>query len=490
MIDYQTYCKIKDCHERQQLSVAQTARALGLHAQTVAKWVTCSQYRARQTVPRSSRLDPFKARVVRLLESHPYSAQQIFQRLREAGFDGGFTIVKDYVRTVRPVRREAFLKLSFAPGECAQVDWGEFGSIGVGSTRRRLSFFVMVLCYSRLMYVEFTVSQTMEHFLAAHEHAFAAFQGCPARLMIDNLKSAVLTRVVGEAPVFNARFADFARHWGFDITACNLAKGNEKGRVENGVGYIKKNFLNGLDFLDFSAVNPAAQVWLATIANVRIHGQTHQRPMDLFKEEQSRLQPLNPMPYDVGSIKSQRASKQFRVALDTNHYSAPAEYASQPLTVKAYPDRVCIYHQDKLVARHVRQFDRHQDYEDPDHPKELLAQRHKAREQRLLKQFLSLSRHALVYVEGIEQRRANPRHHLRKIVALSEIYGVDAVDRAIQDDIAFAAYSCEYIANILEMRARQTPEPGALHLTRRQDLLDIQIAPPDLSLYEDHGDDP
>ncbi|MFZ4539432.1 hypothetical protein [Propionivibrio sp.] len=118
----------------------------------------------------------------------------------------------------------------------------------------------------------------------------------------------------------------------------------------------------------------------------------------------------------------------------------------------------------------------------------LLEQRHNAREQRLLKQFLSLSRHAQAYVEGIEQRRVNPRHHLRKIVALSEIYGVDAVDRAIQDGIAFAAYSCEYIANILEMRARETPEPGALHLTR-QDLLDIEIPAPDLSLYEGHGDE-
>ena len=296
MIDYETYCKIKDCHERQRLTIAQTARALGLHAQTVAKWVHRAQYRARQALPRSSRLDPFKARIVRLLESHPYSAQQIYQRLREEGFDGGFTIVKDYVRQVRPPRREAFLKLSFAAGECAQLDWGEYGSIGVGSTRRRLSFFVMVLCYSRLMYVEFTVVQTMEHFLAAHEHAFAAFQGCPTRLMIDNLKSAVLNRVVGEAPVFNARYLDFSRHWGFDISPCNVAKGNEKGRVENGVGYVKKNFLNGLDFLDFSAVNPAAQVWLATIANVRLHGETHQRPVDLFKQEQSRLRPLNPLP--------------------------------------------------------------------------------------------------------------------------------------------------------------------------------------------------
>jgi transposase len=489
MINYETYCKIRDYHERERLTIAQIARALGVHAQTVAKWVKRSQFRARQPAPRSSRLDPFKAQIVRLLETHPYSAQQIFQRLREDGFAGGFTILKDYVRKVRPVRREAFLKLSFAPGECAQLDWGEYGSIGVGSTRRRLSFFIMVLCYSRLMYVEFTVSQTMEHFLAAHEHAFAAFHGIPARLMIDNLKSAVLQRVVGEAPVFNPRYLDFARHWGFDISPCNVAKGNEKGRVENGVGYVKKNFLNGLDFLDFSAVNPAAQVWLAAIANVRIHGETHQRPVDLFIEEQPRLRPLNPMPYDIASVKSLRASKQFRVALDTNHYSVPAEYASQRVTLKATPDWVCIYHQDKLIARHVRSYDRRKDIEDPDHPKALLAQRRNAREQRLLVQFLSLSRHAQVYYEGIEQRRLNPRHHLRKIVALSEIYGVQAVERAIQDGIAFHAYSCEYIANILEMRARALPEPGALHLTRRQDILDIEIAAPDLSPYEIDDDE-
>ncbi len=240
MIDYETYCKIKDCHERQRLTIVQTARALGLHAQTVAKWMKCAQYRQRQSAPRTSRLDPFKAQVVRLLETHPYSAQQVFQRLREAGFDGGLTIVKDYVAKVRPPRREAFLKLSFAPGECAQIDWGEYGSIGVGSTRRRLSFFVMVLCYSRLMYVEFTVSQTMEHFLACHEHAFHLFHGCPAKIMVDNLRSAVLRHAIGEAPVYNARYLDFSRHWGFTIAACNARSGNEKGRVENGVGYVKK----------------------------------------------------------------------------------------------------------------------------------------------------------------------------------------------------------------------------------------------------------
>jgi transposase len=150
MIDYETYCKIRDHHDRQKLTVTQTARALGLHPQTVANWVRVAQYRPRRSRPRASRLDPFKGQVLRLLETHPYSAQQIFQRLVEAGFAGGLTIVKNYVRKVRPPRREAYLKLSFAPGECAQVDWGEYGSIAVGSTRRRLSFFVMVLCYSRL----------------------------------------------------------------------------------------------------------------------------------------------------------------------------------------------------------------------------------------------------------------------------------------------------------------------------------------------------
>jgi transposase len=489
MIDYETFCKIHDHHDRQGLTIAQTARALGLHAQTVAKWVKQTQYRARAPAARTSRLDPFKARVVRLLESHPYSAQQIFQRLQEEGFSGGLTIVKDYVRKVRPPRREAFLKLSFAAGECAQVDWGEYGSIGVGSTRRRLSFFVMVLCYSRLMYVEFTVSQSMEHFLACHEHAFAAFHGCPARLMIDNLKSAVLQRHLGEAPVFNARYLDFARHWGFDISACNVGRGNEKGRVENGVGYVKKNFLNGLELSEFPAINPAAQLWLESVANGRIHGATHRRPIDLFEEERAHLRPLNPMPYDLARISTVRASRQFRVTLDTNHYSVPAEYAGARLMLKAYPDRLCIYHQDKLIARHTRSYDRHQDIEDPDHPKALLEQRRAAREQRLMMRFLALSPKAQAYYEALGSRRANPRHHVRKIVALSEIYGADAVARAIEDGLAFQAFSCEYIANVLEMRTRVPPEVGALHLTRRQDLLDIELAQPDLSLYEVSDDD-
>ena len=224
MLDYETFCQIRDHLTRQQLTHAQTARALGLNVRTVAKWANVEQFVPRKGVVRVSKLDAFKGQIVRWLDTHPYSAQQILQRLRELGFEGGRSIVKDYVARIRPRAQPAFLKLDFAPGECAQVDWGEWGTIAVGNTRRRLSLFVMVLCYSRRMYLEFTVSQTMEFFLACHEHAFAAFGGVPERLMVDNLKSAVLQRLVGTAPVLNPKYDDFARHWGFSVSPLQRAR--------------------------------------------------------------------------------------------------------------------------------------------------------------------------------------------------------------------------------------------------------------------------
>ena len=436
---------------------------------------------------RQSKLDPFKNDIVRMLETHPYTAAQIFQRIREQGFDGSYTIVKQYVRKIRPHRPQAFLKLSFAPGECAQVDWGSFGSVPVGETIRRLSFFVMVLCYSRMMYVEFTVSQTMEHFLACHQNAFDFFGSVPGKIMVDNLKSAVLKRIIGQAPVFNPKYLEFADHHGFSIVACNVGKGNEKGRVENGVGYVKKNFLAGLDIPNFAAINPAARQWLDTIANVRVHGETHKQPITLFEEERAALLPLPENPFDIATVSQVRASSQFRITVDTNRYSVPAEYAGAGLTLKTYPDRLCVYCDEKLIARHARSYERHQDFEDPDHPKELLAQRKKAEERKIFMRFLALSPKAEQYYQKLEQRRMNPQHHVRKIVALSEIYGADKVSRAMEDAFTFQAFSCEYIANLLEQRTRCLPEPGALYLTRREDLLDIKVQQPDLSIYQNEG---
>ena len=484
MIDYNIFLQIKYLHHNQGLKPTQIAEKLNLDERTVAKWLQESQFRQRKATQRSSKLDTFKDDIVRMLETHPYSAVQIWQRITDDGFNGGYTIVKEYVRKVRPKRTKAFLKLSFAPGECAQVDWGSYGAVSVGETSRRLSFFVMVLCYSRMMYVEFTVSQTMEHFLGCHQNAFHYFGSVPGRIMVDNLKSAVLKRIVGQAPVLNPKYKDFADYYGFDVSPCGVRKGNEKGRVENGVGYVKKNFLNGLEIIDFSALNPAAIHWLDTVANVRIHGETGKKPVDMFQEERPCLKALPAHPYDVAAVKPMRASRQFRITVDANRYSVPAEYAAQLLNVKLYPDRICIYRQDKLIARHVRSYDRRKDFEFPDHPKALLAQRKKARDQRIFSAFLSLHPKADHYYRQLEQRRMNPLHHIRQIVALSEIYGQEQTARAIEDAFFFHAFSCEYIANLLEQHARKLPEPGALHLTRRQELLQLTVQKPDLSIYD------
>lgn len=486
MINYGIFSHIKHARDCKGLSPAQIARELNLDQRTVDKWLKEQQFRARKIAMKSSVLDPFKDSIVQMLEIHPYTATQIFQRIRDnEGYKGGYSTVKKYVRKIRPRRGKAYLTLAFAPGECAQVDWGSFGSVKVGETSRRLSFFVMVLCYSRQMYVEFTVSQTMEHFLACHQNAFAAFGGVPTRIMVDNLKSAVLKHTVGEAPVFNPKYFDFARHHGFSIAACGVAKGNEKGRVENAVGYIKKNFLAGAQLPDFAALGPAARLWLDTVANVRIHGETRKKPMEMLAEERPHLLPLPQNMYDIAAVSEVRASSQFRVCLDSNRYSVPARYAGARLTLKLYPDRLCLYYQNNLIARHSRSFERHHDFEDPDHPKELIAQRKKANDQKLFLRFLSLSPRAVDYYRALDKRHLNPRYHVRTIVALSEIHGVDAVTRAIDDALSLKAIGSDYIANLLESRKRLLPEPGALHLTRREDLLDLEIEPPNLSIYQD-----
>ncbi len=484
MIDYQTFHQIRQLRDEEHLSAAQIAQCLSLDERTVSKWIDVEKYQPRKTGERPSKLDPFKSTIVRLLAQHPYSAKQLLQRLKEGGYTGGYSILKAYVQHVRPASAPAFLTLHFAPGQSAQVDWGSAGVLPVGHTRRQLSFFVMVLCYSRRMYVEFTLAQTQEHFLACHQHAFEYFNGVTAEVMVDNCKTAILSHPYGQPAVPHPRYLDFARHYGFAIKACGAKKPHEKGRVEKSVHYVKQNFLAGLQLASLEAINAAARRWLDEVANVRVHGETHQTPQELFLSEQPTLQSLTVKPYEPAMLQTVLVSQRCRVTFDTNRYSVPPAYAGKTLVLKVYPGRLVLYHQDRVVTEHVRSYDRYQDFEKPEHVEELLAQRRQARQQQMLTRFLALSPRAREYYQRLEEKRGNARHHAQKIVALSEIYGVEKVQRALEDAWAYQAFSCEYIANILEQRERPVTQPGALHLTRQQDLLDLDLPAPDLSLYK------
>lgn len=484
MIDFHTFSQIRTLADRDRLTPRQIATTLGVDLKTVRRWLKAERYAPRHSPPRASALDAYKPMIQRLLERHAYTAAQVLRLVREQGYGGGYTVVKDYVRRVRPPARAAYLTLAFAPGECAQIDWGTAGLIQVGDTRRRLYFFVMVLCYSRQLYVWFSLRQSMEHFLSAQRQAFEFFGGVPAKVMVDNCKTAVLSHRRGGAATFNPRYVDFARHYGFQIAPCNVRAAHEKGRVENAIGYVKKSLLNGLDLASVAGVQLAAETWRDQVANVRLHGQTGKRPAELFQIEKPHLLPLPLNPYDCGINCTVSSDNRFRVRLDSNRYSVPAQYASmRDLTMRVYPERVLLYCQQQLIAEHVRSYEHGRDFEHPDHPKPLQEHRLKARDQTLLRRFLSLGAVAETYYYGLRERRLHAMNHVRQILSLADVHGAEAVLQAMADAAHFHAFSGDCILNLLEQRARHRPQAAPLHLTRNQDLLDLELEPPDLSVY-------
>lgn len=493
MMTGELFFRIRTLYDREHLRVSQIARLLQLNMKTVAKWVRRSTFQPRPRVSRPSKLDAYKGHIVRLLGQQGLSGAQLLVRLREQGYTGGYSILKAYLHRIRPPRHRAFVTLAYAPGESAQVDWGHAGVLPVGSTQRRLSFLVVVLCYSRRLYVEFTLGQAMEQFLGALQRALEYFGAVPGRVMVDNMKTAVLSHPLGLPAVYHPRFLEFAAHYGFEPRACGVRQPQAKGRVENAVRYVRGSFLNGMELSNLSAINGAARAWLDTVANLRVHRETHQKPFEMFEEERAALRPLNPAPCDTGLMRPIRVSSRCRVSVDANRYSVPSEFASRRLTLHLGAESLRLYAEQKLVAEHVRRYDRHQDYENPDHVRALLQQRKGARDQALLRRFLALSGQAEAFYRELESRALSARHHVRQIVALTELYPPEQVARALEDAAAQACYRAEYVANILAMRSRPRSEPGALHLTRRQDLLDLELPPPDLSIYdpsEPQGDTP
>lgn len=484
MISYEQYCRIKQA-AAQGRTGAQIARELGLHPQTVNAWLARERYERSRGAQRRrcSKLDAFREVIVRLIEAHPLSAMQVWHRLKELGYAGGYSILKDHIRRIRPKATEAFLTLRFAPGQCAQVDWGSAGTIEVDGIRRALSFFVLVLAYSRWLYVEFTLGQSQEWFLGCHRRAFERLGAVPHEVVVDNCKTAVLEHVPGTEPQYNPQYLDFARHYGFRIRACGPGHPQSKGIVERAVAYVKASFLNGRPEGRFEQLEPAVRLWLDSVANVREHAETRQRPLERLAEERAHLVALNPQPYPAVSTRSVRASLRCRVTIETNRYSVPPKQAGAMLTAHICSERIRVYAGTALVAEHLRRFGRRLDLEDPDHRRELEEHGRSPDRQRLLLRFLELTPAAGPYHRALQERRMNAGHHLRRIVELIPRYGEAALASAIQSALELGAFSSEYIVNLLEQRSRLLPAAAPLHLTRAPGALDLEVPAPDLSPY-------
>lgn len=471
------------------MSARRIAARLGIHRNTVKEALEQLRPQPETRASRGSIIDPYCGFILAKLEQYPeLTAATLFRQIGERGYAGGYTLVKECVADLRPRVRPAYFTLNFAPGECAQVDWGVWKGADVPGGRRRLSFFAMVLCHSRLMYAELFTGEAMEYWLTAHRRAFEAFGGVPAKVMVDNCKTAVLKPKGSGAPaVFNPAYLDFAAHYGFEPVACTPARPNEKGRVEHAVGYIKSGFLAGRDPAPPAAMQPALADWVDNVANVRVHGTTRRRPVDMFAEEEKEaLGPLPAGPHDCAVETPAVVNSRFRIIVDTNRYSVPSQHASRRVLVRRCAERITIHEPSggPPIADHPRSLGRHQDILDPHHERDLVLRTRHAREKHMLEPFLHLGGAAEAYLTGLREKRSNWATHVARINALAEVHGRDETARALQDSLEHHAFSAEYIHNILETRTRLRPEAGPLHVARRQDLLELKIPDADLDIYQ------
>jgi transposase len=339
------------------VSISEIARQTGRDRKTVRKVVKAQKQLSRKKrakqAKRERKIDAFSGYLKARMAEGVYNTRKLYRELRERGYSGGLTAVILYVQPYRPQHDErVVMRFETEPGQQAQVDWGYFGMIEYEGRQRKLYAFVMTLCWSRAMYVEFTVSGNTDWFIRCHQHAFEYWGGIPSEILHDNLKSAVISRDSAGRVIFNERYLDFATHSGFSPRACRPYRAQTKGKVERGIKYVRQNFWCGLHFTDLDDLNRQAQCWINEIANVRVHGTTGEVPFERLPQE--HLQALPHQRFDT-SIKAERyASRDCLVSYDGNFYSVPAAWANKMLLVKETEDRqlIIVNGLGEVVAQH------------------------------------------------------------------------------------------------------------------------------------------
>jgi len=488
-----TWAAIKRMHASDKLALAGIARRLRLDRKTVRKVVHQERFPVFHRTPRRpALLEPFKHFIAERLAAHPHiPGTVLFEDIKRQGYPGHIRAVTKHLQKLRDKSKEVFLRIETPPGEQAQADWANCGAIKIGNTWRKLSAFVMVLSYSRLMFVPFTLSQNPADFIQAHLNAFAFFGGVVRKILYDNLKLVVLSRFAGQIH-FNPKFLEFSGLFAFEPVACNLARGNEKGKAENGIRYLRTGFLAGRDRLSWPSVQNELRLWLDTQANVRLHRTTGQKPLDRWNEERPFLQPLPGLSYDASILKTVPARHQALVRFDGNAYTVPHTWAYKALTLRATQDQVRLSHDGREIAVHARSYDRGKVIENPQHVQALLATKKKAFLHHLQKKFLALGEPTAPYLAGLMNQELYPHRHLHRILELASTYSLEEVKLALTHALEAKAFGAAYIHNILlQQRAAQgLKEILPLSIPQKPDWNDLTVQEPDLSLYDRLIDDP
>ena len=484
------WAEIRRLSEIEKLSGQVIARRLHCSRHTVDRALALTQPPAPQGARRASVLDPYLDRIKELLAKYPdLSAVRIREEIARGpeGYTGSATVLRRYLRQIRPARGRVYQEVPYQPAQAMQVDWGECGRVQVGSTMRKVSVFVAVLCYSRLVYIDFTLSQRKAEFYRGLVNALTFFGGSPRHLIFDNLKAAVLNGS-GRSACFHPELLALCGYFCLQPLACARRDPESKGVVEGSVRYVKHNALAGradelTRFEDYLALAP---YWRDQVANLRIHETTRERPLDRFEQERALLRPLPAIPFDTDEVVPAVVNPHARIAFDGNRYSAPPQFVRRPITIRANQDKLRLLHKGHVVALHVRSYERGQLLVLPEHHLAALCLRQRPHQQALEQEFDDWGPEARAFHLGLNRRPVKTNVHVRRLLSLAKLYGRTEVLAAITRALELATYDAAYVENLLlaQRRRRQLPTPTLPTPQRRELIDDIDLEQADPALYD------
>src|SRR3984893_10231147 len=495
MISPEIRAQIRRCFYAEHWKIGTIASELGVHPDAVRNAIESERFHNSKPLG-ASVVDPYMEFIRHILDQHPrLRATRIYQMIGDRGYSGSVVQLRRTVARLRPQGREPFLLLQTFAGEQAQVDWAHFGHVMVGRAKRALSCFVMTLSYSRALYLEFFFDQSMENFLRGHVHAFEAWSGQPRVILYDNLKSAVLERR-GNQILFHPRLLDLSAHYHFAPRPCQVRAGNQKGRVERAVLYVRESFWAARTFTTLGELNRQALLWR--------HQGAHQRPspdddsrtvQPAFVEEQPRLLPLPAHPFETDLVLPIHTGKTIYLRFDLNDYSIPPRRPGYPLTLVASESRVRILDGDKEIAQHRRSYDRHQLVLDPAHQQALLEEKRKAFGSTPGGRLVQAAPESEALLDAAFARGESAGSQTAQLLKLLDTYGAVELRSAIHEALERSTPRASSVAFILSrrQRSRQNTAPIPVDLSRHPEFESLDVIPHDLESYDeltDQDDEP
>lgn len=442
--------------------VGSISSQLGVHHSTIKRVLSETGIPKKKILVQASMIDPYLSFVLETLQRYPsLRASRLYAMVKERGYPGGVDHFRHLISCYRPRKAaEAYLRLRTLPGEQGQVDWGHFGHITLGKAKRPLMAFVMVLSYSRKMYLQFYLNQRTENFLRGHEQAFQAFGGVPRVILYDNLKSAVLERS-GDAIRFNPQLLDFASHYRFEARPCAVYRGNEKGRVERFIRYVRDNFFAAREWSSLEDLNAQAKIWCDGQASQRPCPEDRDRSVEaVFQEERVLLIALPQTPYPLDEITIVQVGKTPYIRFDWNDYSVPHTAVRQSLTVQATLETVTILDGTTVIAHHERSYGKAELIECAQHIETLAQQKKAARQHRGQHRLSHTIDCASSFLSAAAERGYPLKSTIKQLLRLLDDYGAHALSDAMEEALA-----CD------------VPHPNAVRLNVQR-CLDEQQQPP------------